>query len=132
MLRATDGKYDESAPKLQPEYPTEIVAIVRSHVPVELPDLDVPSPGPDVPYISQLCLAPVHGRHLDEPATGIFVHILNFPSPPYGVVVPGGLPGNPVLPVVLREPLADPVAIWKLDRVFFSAVDEMVDLQDLG
>ena len=125
ILHAPDGRFDPSAITIQQEYLAKIVEVAQGQVPVDLPDIRVPAPGDPEAMMSQLTFAPAHLRGLENPSTVIFVHILNFAVPLQGIVVQGRVPGDPVLPVVIREPLRGGVAIWKLDQIFFDALDAL-------
>lgn len=127
MLKADDGNYDPQGISIRSEYISEITRIASTRIPTDFPDVQVPTPGPGVPRVSQLALAPVYGPSFPRLTTAIFVNILNFPAPPFGIPLIGGLPGRPVLPVVIREELGAKPTVWKLDDMLLRGIGELSD-----
>lgn len=120
VLTSPDDGYDPEGLKCGLGYLSAIPEAARGAFPVELPDISVPRPGPNVQATSQVVFGPIPGG--SQPLTAIFVHILNFAVPPYGLIVPGAPPHAPTLPVVLREGLQQRAETWNLHQILFDAL----------
>ena len=125
ILRAPEDAYQPDAPKCDLKYLSTVASDARQVAPVDLPELVLPIPGPGALPTSQVVFGALPGEA--EPRTGIFVTILNFPAPPYGILVPGEVPENPTLPVVLREKLGEQAVTLKLDEIYFGAIASLSD-----
>lgn len=118
ILAAQDGCFTPDQRMCQFEYLAVVTEAAMKVTPVELPDIVVPSQGPGVVPTSQVAFGPVPAG---QASTAIFVNILNFPTPPYGILLPGHVPGKPTMAVVLRENRGAKAVTWRLDEIFFSA-----------
>ena len=119
VLATSDAGYRADAPKCDFEYLSTVVSLAQKVAPVDLPQIALPKPGQGVVPTSQVVFAPIPGG---EATTGVFVTILNFSAPPYGMLLPDSMPGGPTLPIVLREELGKQAVVWKLDEIYFGAI----------
>lgn len=119
ILLTPSEDYDPNGLKCDFRYLSEVESAAKSAAPVDIPEIPLPNPGPGIVPTSQVVFGPVPRG--GEPATAIFVTILNFSAPPYGILLPGAVPGNPTLPIVLREELGGRPLTLKLDEIYFTA-----------
>lgn len=120
-LRQVLWSEDSCNPPLavDPQYPSIVASLAESNFRSVLPDFSVPEQGE--PRVSQIVLAPLRSRRR-PPQVPLFLHILNFPVVPFGVVVNGAIPDADVLPVVVREPLGFPLAVWKIEELLLNSL----------
>jgi hypothetical protein len=103
ILATLSANYDPNALKCDSRYLSEVASAAKTVAPVDIPEIPLPNPGPGIVPTSPVVFVPVPRG--GQPATAVFVTILNFSAPPYGILLSGAVPGNPTLPIVLREEL---------------------------
>ncbi len=120
VLATPNENHDPNALKCDFRYLSEVASAARTVAPVDFPEISLPNPGPGTVPTSQVVFGPIPRG--GESATGVFVTILNFSAPPYGILLSDAVPGNPTLPIVLREELGARAVTLKLDEIYFSAI----------
>lgn len=94
----------------------EVVDDILSRYPAGMPRLHEPS-GPPGDQ-SRVIFGPV-----GHATTAVFVEILGLPTPYYGMIVKGTVPGRSALPTVVQEPLGVQADVWSFDDLLFSQMD---------
>lgn len=125
VLATTDAGYRADALKCDFKYLSTVVSLAQEVAPIDLPQIALPKPGQGVVPTSQVVFAPIPGG--GEATTGVFVSILNFSTPPYGMLLPEAMPQQLTLPIVLREELAGQAVSWNLDEIYFGAIARLAN-----
>ncbi len=123
ILHAPDSLFTPDVEVVDLRYVELAMEQARQMFPRPLPDISVPERGPDAPWISQVILAPIP-RPGGVARIATFTHVLGVPTPIHGVLVDGSLPGEPILPLVLREQLGEPAELLNIDQLAFAQLVE--------
>lgn len=100
-----------------------VIEKAREVLPGSLPDIALHDINKQPPT-SEVVLAQVPNRS-GKPETAEFTYLLNIPLPGRASLVGGGLPGEPILPLVLKEPLGERAQMLEMERIGFAPlVDE--------
>lgn len=122
ILQAPDGKFEWERTEIPFEFAKAMMGSANEVGRFSLPDIS-PSAAKVGERVSQLTFVPIRHPQFPQPTTALFVELLGFPLL-QGLPLPGALPEDPILPVVVREVVGKRFHIWRMDELFFGGIED--------